>query len=82
MKFLQRQSLSNYFFIKSLKPTLRFVALVATPLCLVNSFIASYESADFLTQWINNFASSYLTTYPQAVVYVSLIKWFDSKRIV
>ncbi|WP_299991480.1 hypothetical protein [uncultured Pontibacter sp.] len=77
---LLKPRLSNYFFIKNLKPTLRFVALVATPLCLVNSFIATQESINFYADWASRFTYGFLITYPQAVVYVSLIKWFDRKR--
>jgi hypothetical protein len=83
MKYLQlllKHPLHDYFFFKNLKLTLRFVAFVATPLCLVNSFIATTESVDFFASWAGRFFSNFLTTYPQAVVYVSLIKWFDSRR--
>ena len=75
-----KPKLQSYFFFKNLKPTLRFVALVATPLCLVNSFLATQDSLYFYTDWATKFTTNFLITYPQAVVYVSLIKWFDSKR--
>lgn len=77
---LLKPRLGDYFFIKHLRPTLRFVALVATPLCLVNSFIAAQDSVNFYTEWATRFTYSFLITYPQAVVYVSLVKWFDRKR--
>ncbi|WP_266204579.1 hypothetical protein [Pontibacter kalidii] len=83
MKYLQlllQHRPGNYSFVRNLKPTLRFVALVATPLSLINSFVGTYGSADFLAQWANRFAFSLIIIYPQAVVYVSLIKWYDSKR--
>ncbi|EJF10452.1 MULTISPECIES: hypothetical protein [Pontibacter] len=75
-----KPKLQSYFFFRHLKPTLRFVALVATPLCLVNSFIASQDSVNFFADWATRFTYSFLITFPQAVVYVSLIKWFDSRR--
>lgn len=80
LQLLLKQPLAEYFFIKHLKPTLRFVALVATPLCLVNSFLAVQGSVDFYTAWADKFITGFLITYPQAVVYVSIIKWVDSRR--
>ncbi|WP_034256940.1 hypothetical protein [Adhaeribacter aquaticus] len=77
---LLRPTLNNNFFLKNGKATLRFVALVATPLCIVNSFIATSDSPNLLSDWIARFTISFLITYPQAVIYVSLIKWFDSKK--
>jgi len=65
---------------KILFQTLRFVILVATPLCFFNSLIFSYKSVDFLSVWLNRFLLNYIITFPQAVVYVSLVKWFDSRK--
>ena len=66
--------------LQNIKPTLRFVALVATPLCLVNSFIFSLGAQDlFLGVW-SKFTQSYLLSFPQALLYVSLIKHFDGRR--
>ena len=66
--------------LQNIKPTLRFVALVATPLCLVNSFIFSLGAQDLLMQILNKFTQSYLLSFPQALLYVSLIKHFDGRR--
>lgn len=63
-----------------MKATLRFVVLVATPLCLVNSSLFSLEADHFLLTFINSFTVNYLITFPQAVIYVSLVKWFDHRR--
>ena len=65
---------------KELKQTLRFVVLIATPLCLVNAFIFSIGSDDFLSSWFSRFGLNYLITFPQAVFYVSVVKWFDKRK--
>jgi len=65
---------------KDLKMTLRFVVLIATPLCLVNSFIFSFGSVDFLSDWISRFGLNYIITFPQAIFYVSVVKWFDKRK--
>lgn len=59
---------------------MRFVLMVATPLCLVNSFITTQGAQDFYLHWLNRFIFNFLITFPQAVLYVTLIKWFDSKK--
>lgn len=65
---------------KELRITLRFVALIATPLCLINSFIFSFNAADFWGEWITRFATTFIITYPQAVLYASIIKWRDARK--
>lgn len=60
--------------------TLRFVVLIATPLCLVNSLIFSFGSADFLMGWFNRFLLNYAISFPQAILYVTLIKWYDRRK--
>lgn len=65
---------------KDLKMTLRFVFLIATPLCLVNGFIGSYGLPDFWQEWLKRFVFGYAVSFPQAVLYVSLIKWYDRRR--
>ena len=65
---------------KELKRTLRFVSLIAIPLCFVNSLVLSFIPQGFLSGWSARFLFSLLLTFPQAVFYVSLVKWFDKKR--
>ena len=65
---------------KELKTTLRFVFFIATPLCLVNSLIVSFGAIDFWQVWSTLFLRSYIITFPQAVLYVSAIKWFDKQK--
>jgi hypothetical protein len=65
---------------KDLKQTLRFVVLIATPLCLVNGFVFSFGSVNFLSDWFNRFLLNYSVTFPQAVLYVSAVKWFDKRK--
>lgn len=65
---------------KELKITLRFVVLIATPLCLVNSLIFSWGSSDFGAEWLNRFLFNFVISFPQAIIYVSAIKWFDKTR--
>ncbi len=62
----------------NLKQTLRFVSLIATPLCLTNSIIFSLESSSFWFEMINRFLLNFLITFPQAVLYVSIVKWYDN----
>lgn len=64
---------------KNLFPTLRFVSMVAIPLCLVNSLIFSFGSEPFFVVWLKRFCVNLLITFPQAVIYVSLVKKFDSR---
>lgn len=65
---------------KEFKATLRFVGLIATPLCLINGLIFSVGSQDLIAIWLRQFGFSLLITFPQAVVYVSIVKWFDKKN--
>lgn len=60
--------------------TLRFVVLIATPLCLVNSLIFSFGSGNTLMDWLNRFLLNYAFSFPQAVLYVTLIKRYDRKK--
>lgn len=68
------------FNIKVFVQTLRFVALIATPLVLVNSFIFSFGSVNFLEVWLTRFCLNFAVTFPQAIIYVSLVKWFDGRE--
>ena len=61
---------------KEFKQTLRFVVLIATPLCFVNSLIFSGSYVDF----VNRFLLTYLITFPQAVLYVSIVKYLDKRN--
>ncbi|SEC74935.1 hypothetical protein SAMN05192540_3986 [Maribacter dokdonensis] len=63
-----------------LKSTLRFVVLIATPLCLVNGLIFSLGSQDLIQVWFSRFGFTFLVTFPQAVLYVSVVKWFDKRN--
>ncbi|MBP1841570.1 hypothetical protein J2Z57_003498 [Formosa algae] len=63
-----------------LKSTLRFVVLIATPLCLVNGLIFSLGSQDLIQAWFSRFGFTFLVTFPQAVFYVSVVKWFDKRN--
>jgi hypothetical protein len=65
---------------KELKATLRFVMLIATPLCLVNGLIFSLSSQDLIQTWFSRFCITFLVTFPQAVLYVSIVKWFDKRN--
>lgn len=65
---------------KELKSTLRFVLLIATPLCLVNGLIFSLNSQDLIQSWFSRFGITFLVTFPQAVLYVSAVKWFDKRN--
>lgn len=66
---------------KDLKMTFRFVILIATPLCLVNSFIFSFGSGSFWSDWLQRFLLNYAISFPQAVLYVSAIKWYDKRKM-
>lgn len=65
---------------KELKTTLRFVVLIATPLCFINGLIFSLGSQDLIETWFTRFMFTFLITFPQAVLYVSAVKWFDKKK--
>lgn len=65
---------------KDLKMTLRFVVLIATPLCLVNSLLFSFGLTDFWQEWLKRFLLNYGISFPQAVLYVTLIKWYDKRK--
>ncbi len=65
---------------KELKSTLRFVVLIATPLCLVNGLIFSLGSQDLIQTWFSRFVFTFLVTFPQAVLYVSVVKWLDKRN--
>lgn len=65
---------------KELIETLRFVALIATPLCFVNGLIFSLGSQDLIQTWFSRFGFTFLVTFPQAVLYVSAVKWFDNRN--
>ncbi len=65
---------------KELKSTFRFVSLIAIPLCLVNSLILSFIPSDFMSSYISRFFFSLLITFPQAILYVSLVKKFDNRK--
>lgn len=65
---------------KELKATLRFVALIATPLCFINGLIFSLGSQDLIQTWFNRFVFTFLVTFPQAVLYVSAVRWFDKRK--
>lgn len=62
------------------KQTLRFVALIATPLCLVNSFVFSTGADNFLSEWFYRFLLNYIITFPQAIFYVSIVKRFEKRK--
>ncbi|MDY0090574.1 MAG: hypothetical protein RBR78_09435 [Flavobacteriaceae bacterium] len=66
---------------KDLKITLRFVVLIATPLCLVNSLLFSFGLTDFWQEWLKRFLFNYAISFPQAVLYVTLIKWYDRRKL-
>lgn len=65
---------------KELKETLRFVALIATPLCVVNGIIFSLGSQDLIQTWFSRFLLTFLVTFPQAVLYVSAAKWYNKRK--
>ena len=60
--------------MKEFKKTLVFVFCIATPLCLVNSLIFNESN------WRSTFWASYIVSIPQAIVYVSIIKWIAKRR--
>ena len=70
-----------------LKQTLQFVFFIATPLfffiatplCLVNSFITS-DKFNLWNDWGLKFLTSYAISFPQAVLYVSLVKWYKRRK--
>ena len=64
---------------KELKATVQFVSMIAIPLCFVNSLILSVTPTGFISDWFGRFFFSLLITFPQAVLYVSIVKRF-SKR--
>ena len=65
---------------KELIETLRFVALIATPLCFVNGLIFSLGSQDLIQTWFSRFLLTFLVTFPQAVLYVSAVKWYNKRK--
>ncbi|MBN3661706.1 MAG: DUF2798 domain-containing protein [Ornithobacterium rhinotracheale] len=65
---------------RELKQTFRFVFFIATPLCLVNSFIFSFGKSSFLHEWLYRFIVNYSLTFPQAICYVSIIRWINGKK--
>lgn len=65
---------------KELKATLRFVALIATPLCFIDGLIFSLGSQDLIQTWFSRFVFTFLVTFPQTVLYVSAVKWFDKRK--
>ena len=65
---------------KELKETLRFVALIATPLCFVNGLIFNLGSQDLIQTWFSRFLLTFLVTFPQAVLYVSAVKWYNKRK--
>ncbi len=65
---------------KELKQTFKFVFFIATPLCLINSLIFSFNSTNFLSEWFFRFLYNYIITFPQAVLYVSIVKKIDKNR--
>lgn len=65
---------------KELIETLRFVTLIATPLCFVNGLIFSLGSQDLIQTWFSRFLLTFLVTFPQAVLYVSAVKWYNKRK--
>lgn len=65
---------------KELIETLRFVALIATPLCFVNGLIFNLGSQDLIQTWFSRFLLTFLVTFPQAVLYVSAVKWYNKRK--
>ena len=65
---------------KELKITLQFVAKIAIPLCLVNSIIMGYVPGHLLVDAWKRFAIGLLITFPQAVLYVSIVKWYQRSK--
>lgn len=65
---------------KELKQTLRFVSMIAIPLCFVNSLISGFVPTSFISDWTSRFIFSLGITFPQAVFYVSIVKRLDKKR--
>lgn len=65
---------------KELKSTLKFLMLIATPLCFVNGLVFSLDSQNLIQTWFSRFCFSFLVTFPQAVLYVSIVKWLDKRN--
>ena len=65
---------------KELIETLRFVTLIATPLCFVNGLIFSLGSQDLIQTLFSRFLLTFLVTFPQAVLYVSAVKWYNKRK--
>ncbi len=65
---------------KSLWSTTRFVLKIATPLSLVNSMIHNFNATPFFSEWMKAFALNFMITLPQAVLYVSLVKWWAQRK--
>ena len=65
---------------KNLLPTLRFVSMVAIPLCVVNSLIFSLDTDAFFAIWLKRFCVNLILTFPQAVLYVSLVNKYDNRK--
>lgn len=65
---------------KELQRTLRFVSLIAIPLCFVNSMVLTFIPPNFLFDWSTRFFINLVLTFPQAVLYVSLIKWYNKSK--
>ncbi len=42
--------------------------------------IFSFGSDNFLSDWFNRFLLNFLITFPQAVFYVSILKYFDNRK--
>lgn len=61
--------------------TLRFVILIATPLCLVNSLLFSLGLVDFWEEWAKRFLLNYTISFPQAILYVTLVKWYNRRKL-
>ncbi len=59
---------------KELKATIRFVSMIALPLCFFNSLILSIVPTYFISGWFSRFLFSVFITFPQAVLYVSIVK--------
>jgi hypothetical protein len=46
---------------------------------LVNSFITS-DKLNLWSDWSVKFLTSYAISFPQAVLYVSLVKWYKRRK--
>jgi len=71
----------NRIINKNFKASLRFVFFIATPLSLVNTCIANWNSTDFFLTWMSGFLWIYPISFTQAICYVSLIKWYDRRKL-